>query len=636
MARTVVVKGAVIEGAEAVPVDVAVDVSQGVPGISLKGVRDINALEIRQAVRTAMRAQGYTVPGESIQVELACADGFERKFQGPFSSPWGLALPIALGVMAASGEIDGRLLEGRLFYGSLDIGGNVVHQKGAIAVSELCRGLGLEAVVSSATPIRYRPSSMPLIGMDSISRQAIMGHNLEPRRVPERPEQIGSVFPPNVVSSVAEALATGTPLLIESDSEERTAEALRPFFGLGRTDRQALMEELSGIEAKGPVVTVGNVAAAALAEIIGGGRPLRPGAVSVADDGALVLGNIEGSFGLLLEYLKSVMTDGRVKIVRMDCETVYPARFSLVASTRPDRLPYAEKSLDGLLSKGRMGSKFIEIEIGELEEGLRAIEARPGTLEDYSLDVKRRLEESSLYLDATSKGGVVVNFDDDGERRRVELVKGEYEENGSLCIQAYDVTPDSDEFGELWDDVSVNLDDEVQDGETVYVERTPADQLPTILIESAVFGEVVDGSRRGAYEAVRLTENTLKSMRDLAEFREMVLPPEYKDVALGVGSRFAVLPRAEAEGIGLKSDGSVSLGGHEYTLYKGETFTESRKVDSVLDGYHELDISEHRVERPDGMMRIVECGRFETRGAAVGTATVEMARDVPLPRSFRH
>ena len=71
-------------------------------------------------------------------------------------------------------------------------------------------------------------------------------------------------------------------------------------------------------------------------------------------------------------------------------------------------------------------------------------------------------------------------------------------------------------------------------------------------------------------------------MRDLSEFREMVIPPEYKDIAIAAGVNFAIVPAIEAKDIALMPDGLVSISGHDYTLYRGQTFDESRKVDASL------------------------------------------------------
>ena len=84
-----------------------------------------------------------------------------------------------------------------------------------------------------------------------------------------------------------------------------------------------------------------------------------------------------------------------------------------------------------------------------------------------------------------------------------------------------------------------------------------------------MFGTVIDGAGRGGYEAVEVSSNAFLSMRDLPEFREMVVPAEYKDIAIAAGIKFAVVPAIEAKDIALMSDGLVKVGGHDYTLYRG-------------------------------------------------------------------
>ena len=186
-------------------------------------------------------------------------------------------------------------------------------------------------------------------------------------------------------------------------------------------------------------------------------------------------------------------------------------------TVREDRSKYALKAFEkGMFPKVEQP---VVVEIDQLEEGLSQILACPGSLVAYRENVEKRIEDSSLY----------------GEPKTVELVKQVYEENDTLCIQAFDVTEGSDSFGALWSDVTVNLDGPAQGDRTVYMKRSDNDPLPGILMDSEVFGTVIDGAGRGGCEAVEISSNAFLSMRDLPEFREMVIPSEYKDIAVAAG-----------------------------------------------------------------------------------------------------
>ena len=90
--------GATVRGVEVVPVRVEVVVSGGLPGMAIVGMPDAAIQEARERVRAALRAAGFSMPGEKIVVNLA--PSHLRKTGSGFD------LPIALGILAATGQID--------------------------------------------------------------------------------------------------------------------------------------------------------------------------------------------------------------------------------------------------------------------------------------------------------------------------------------------------------------------------------------------------------------------------------------------------------------------------------------------------------------------------------------------------
>lgn len=632
MTNRTVVHGAIVEAASAVPVDIAIEFKPGMPGITILGIQDNAAVELRGIVRCALRAQGYTLPRNGGSIDVMPSPGYSKAFSGRIRNAGSLALPIALGILSASGQLDPTYIKDKLFFGSLDFGGNVTSCRGAIAVEDLCHELNLQGVVSAATPRGSRPSRPSLQTLDSISSVSLGNpENLIGRPMPAEPNQLNPVYPPAAVSAVAEALATRIPILIETDSPERAGEALRAFYRVGESDEATLMRDLAGVGAKGNVAVVSDIGTASIAGIIGGRRPIRPGVISAASGGAIVLGNIDQASSHLLQSVASATRRDTVSIVRVDGTTLFPSDAALVMTVREDRSEYALRAFQkGLFPKIEQP---VVVDIDQLEEGLSQILARPGSLVAYRENVKKRIEDSSLYVDATSKGGIKVNFSADGEPKTVELVKQIYEENDTLCIQAFDVTDGSDSFGELWSDVTVNLDGPTQGDRTVYMKRSSTDPLPGILMDSEVFGSIIDGAGRGGYDAVEVNLNAFLSMRDLPEFREMVIPSEYKDIAVAAGVNFAVVPAIEAKDTALMPDGLVRVGGHDYTLYRGQTFEESQKVDAILDRYEELSVAPHRIDCSPSTKKIIDSLRLETKSTASPDGVVSMERDVTLPHA---
>ena len=637
MADRITVHGAIVEGASAVPIDIAIETRPGLPGISIAGLQDNARVELRGIVRCALKAQGYSVPRDSIAIDIVPTPGYNRNFSGRIRTPDSLALPIALGILSVSEQLDPAYLEDKLFFGSLDFGGNVTSCRGTIALQNLCHELNLHGVVSAATPRGLRPAHPSLQALDSISSGSLGNpEKLIGRSMPAEPEQLSPVYPPAALSTVAEALARRIPILIETDSPERAGEALRAFFRVGESDEATLMRDLAGVGAKGNVAVVSDIGTASLAGIIGGGRPIRPGVISAASGGAIVLGNIDQASSHVLQSVASATRRDSVRIVRVDGTTLFPSDAALVMTAREDRSDYAMKAFQ--LGPFPKIEQPVVVDIDQLEKGLSQIQALPGSLVAYRENIKKRIKESSLYVDATTKGGIKVNYSFDGERKTVELVKQLYEENDTLCIQAFDVTDSSDSFGSLWSDVTVNLDGPAQGDRTVYMQRSSTDPLPGILMDSEIFGSVIDGAGRGGYDAVEINLNAFLSMRDLSEFREMVIPNEYKDIAIAAGVNFAIVPAIEAKDIALMPDGLVSIGGHDYTLYRGQTFVESRKVDAILDQYEELSVAPHRVDCSPSTKKIIDSLRLATKSTASPDGVVSMERDVTLPhaQSLKH
>lgn len=637
MTNRTVVHGAIMEAASAVPVDIAIEFKPGIPGITILGIQDNAAVELRGIVRCALRAQGYSLPRNSGSIDVMPSPGYSKAFSGRIRNAGSLALPIALGILSASGHLDPTYIKDKLFFGSLDFGGNVTSCRGTIAVENLCQELSLQGIVSAATPRGIRPYHSSLQSLDSISTDALSNpEKLIGRTMPAEPEQLSPVYPPAAVSAVAEALATRIPILIETDSPERAGEALRAFYSVGESDGATLMRDLAGVGAKGNVAVVSDIGTASIASIVGGGRPIRPGIVSTASGGAIVLGNIDQASSHVLQSVAAATRQDTVSIVRVDGNVQFPSDAALVMTEREDRSDYAMKAFQ--LGPFPKIEQPVVVDIDQLEKGLSQIQALPGSLVAFRENLKKRIEDSSLYVDATTKGGIKVNYAVDGEPKTVELVKQFYEENDTLCIQAFDVTDGSDSFGELWSDVTVNLDGPTQGDRTVYMKRSSTDPLPGILMDSEVFGSIIDGAGRGGYDAVEVNLNAFLSMRDLPEFREMVIPSEYKDIAVAAGVNFAVVPAIEAKDTALMPDGLVRVGGHDYTLYRGQTFEESQKVDAILDRYEELSVAPHRIDCSPSTKKIIDSLRLTTKSTASPGGVVTMERDVALPhvQSLKH
>jgi magnesium chelatase family protein len=126
-------------GIDAVPVEVEVDVSAGLPGFSIVGLPDAAVQEARERVRVAISNSGFKFPTKRVIVNLAPAN--LRKEGAAFD------LPIALAILAAAGEVSEVWLEGSGMVGELSLDGGLRGVRGALSVAEGARREGLPRLV---------------------------------------------------------------------------------------------------------------------------------------------------------------------------------------------------------------------------------------------------------------------------------------------------------------------------------------------------------------------------------------------------------------------------------------------------------------------------------------------------------
>jgi magnesium chelatase family protein len=131
--------GAVLDGVDAVPVCVEVDINSGLPAFTVVGLPDATVQEARDRVRAAITHSGHDYPMQRITANLAPSD---MRKQGA-----GLDLVLALGILAAEGKVPQPGLEGRMFCGELGLSGEVRPVRGALQAAEAAKAAGLDEVV---------------------------------------------------------------------------------------------------------------------------------------------------------------------------------------------------------------------------------------------------------------------------------------------------------------------------------------------------------------------------------------------------------------------------------------------------------------------------------------------------------
>ena len=123
--RSASLQSATLRGVEAIPVSVEVVVSNGLPSFSIVGMADAAIQESRERVKAAFKACGFVMPNDKIVVNLA--PGGLRKAGSGFD------LPIALALLAATGQMDPSIMQGKLAVGELSLDGSVRCVPGLLA-----------------------------------------------------------------------------------------------------------------------------------------------------------------------------------------------------------------------------------------------------------------------------------------------------------------------------------------------------------------------------------------------------------------------------------------------------------------------------------------------------------------------
>ncbi len=346
------VNSCAVIGLDCEPVEVELDITAGLGGITVVGLPDTAVQESKERVRSAIKNSGYQYPTTRVTINLAPAD---IKKEGPSYD-----LPIAVGILTASEQVNADL-ENSLFVGELALNGSLRHTNGMLPVAIYAKAKGYkelyipkvnEREASLVEGIDIIPVDNLLELIDHLNKIKI----IEPAKTRgldefnesveftvdmafvkgqehvKRAIEIAASGGHNVLMSGPPGtgktlIARTVPTILPRMTKEEALEVTKIYSIAG-----LLPHDKPLISAR-PFRTPHHSASAP--SLVGGGQFPKPGEISLAHRGILFLDELPEFPRTVLENLRQPLEDGVITIGRAQGTLTFPAKFSLIASMNP-------------------------------------------------------------------------------------------------------------------------------------------------------------------------------------------------------------------------------------------------------------------------------------------------------------